>query len=76
MIAYAVVLRPEEDTPDPKSTGLKKYLVLISIFQMNKKFPVCFDFQSVIFDCLQVYNNPCQNVLNYKNLIKKRTYYT
>ena len=26
MIAYAVVLRPEEDTPDPNSTGLKKYI--------------------------------------------------
>ena len=49
----------------------KNILVLISIFLTNKKFPVCFDFQSVIFDCLQVYNNPCQNVLNYKNLIKK-----
>ena len=68
MIAYAVVLRPEEDTPDPKSTGLKKYIGAdFYIFDEQKKFPVCFDFQSVIFDCLQVYNNPCQNVLNYKN---------
>ena len=48
----------------------KNILVLISIFLTNEKLPVCFDFQSVIFDCLQVYNNPCQNVLNYKNSIK------
>ena len=60
MIAYAVVLRPEEDTPDPNSTGLKKYVGADFYIFDKQKFPLCFDFESVILIVCKFITTPAK----------------